>query len=695
MPLRTLVFVCFTVISAPGLAAMVDYEFTIDNKTVNITGDPVSALAINDQIPAPVIRAAVGDTLRVTFHNELDELSTVHWHGILLPPDQDGVAYLNTRPIEPGGSHTFEFPITHAGTFWYHSHTDLQIQKGLYGSVVLTDPENPQNLQDEVVVFSDWTDEPVANVLNNLKSDDNFYSFEKETLQTWDKVLANGGAAVRNRLNGAFTRMGPMDLTDVHYDNFLVNGATINSLNVEDASATQMRLRLINGSTSSYFDVEYAGGPMTIIAADGQDVVPINVLRLRMATAETYDVLVPLESASAFELHATSVDGTGYSSLFVGSGTRVTAPGLPPPNLYLMDHANMEISEMSGMNDMNHAMHNDMQVTQETHGATHTEHNETMPALDVIPHMTNYENLMALKPSSLDANQQWREIALTLTGSMERYVWSFDGQTLRENPQILIRKGENVRMQLTNETMMNHPLHLHGHFFRVVNQHGERSPLKHTVNIPPMGQVIIEFDANEDQDWLFHCHNQYHMKSGMNRVISYEESSIFTPEIARQIVPSQRWFDIQEFHLMSAFADYEYSIFDERHEFRFEADFDMVETYEVHLMYNYHFNRFVSGFVGMEGREHHHGKNHDITIAGVNVLLPFMIDSEWRVDDHGDFRLELQSELPLTRHVGLDWRWNTDNEYRYGINFKLNNRWAVTVHTDTEYGDGIGVKFFY
>ena len=146
---------------------------------------------------------------------------------------------------------------------------------------------------------------------------------------------------------------------------------------------------------------------------------------------------------------------------------------------------------------------------------------------------------------------------------------------------------------------------------------------------------------------------------------------------------------------MSAFADYEYSIFDERHEFRFEADFDMVETYEVHLMYNYHFNSFVSGFVGMEGREHHHGKNHDITIAGVNVLLPFMIDSEWRVDDHGDFRLELQSELPLTRHVGLDWRWNTDNEYRYGINFKLNNRWAVTVHTDTEYGDGIGVKFFY
>ncbi len=720
-------------LSGQSTAAVVEYEFAIDVKEVNLTGAPVEALAIDGKIPAPTVTAAVGDTLRATFHNRLDVKTSVHWHGILLPSDQDGVPYLNTQPIGPGKSHTFEFPITHAGTFWYHSHTDLQVQRGLYGAIVLTEENPEQAIEERVVLFSDWTDEPVDSVLTNLKSRDDFYAFKRRTIQSWDKVLANGGEAIRNRLRSSLTRMGPMDLADVGYDAFLVNGQQVSAFEDIDSSATQVKLRMINGSTSSYYEVEYASGPMTVIAADGQDVMPIKVQRLRFSTAETYDVLVPIVSGRASELRATSIDGSGYSSLFIGEGQRLAAPDVPRPNLFLTNHMDMGESTSMPMHEHDeHAMpmHEQEEVAapmheheehampmraqeeavtpmheHEEHAMTMREHDATSRSVqaaermtmeqDVIAHMTDYSALMATESTQLPASQQWREIDLRLTGNMERYVWSLNGKTAREDPQILIKKGENVRFLLSNDTMMHHPMHLHGHFFRVVNQHGERSPLKHTVNVPPMGSVVIEFDANEEEDWLFHCHNQYHMKTGMNRVVSYEDTSLFTADVEKLIRPSRRWFDVNNFHAMNSFLDYELSFADERNEFRFELDTNISDSYEIHATYDYYFNRFVSGFAGVEIREHHHGKDHDIGIAGLNVTLPMLIDSEWRVNDHGRFRLELQSELQFTRHFGFDWRWNTDNEYRYGLNYRVNNRWLLTLHTDTEYGDGVGVKFFY
>lgn len=748
---------------AISCAAVVEYEYDIDFIQLNITGEPIQALAIDNQVPAPAISASVGDVLRATFHNRLDVITSVHWHGILLPGDQDGVPYLNTQPIGPGESHTFEFPITHAGTFWYHSHSDLQIQRGLYGAVVLTDDAVERSVEERVVLFSDWTDERAETVLGNLKASDDFYSYKRDRIQSWDKVIGAGMSAVQNRLNSSMMRMPPMDLADVGYDAFLVNGQSISQIDDLAPNGGQLKLRMINGSTSSYFDVEYAAGPMTIIAADGQDVQPIQVRRLRISTAETYDVLVPLIDGQASELRATSIDGSGYSSLFIGEGERVLAPDVPPPNLLGQGHSGMSMDMSMDMTmDDSQAMpmhehgdmpmddsaempmheHGDMAVDDSAempmheHGEMPAEDSAAMPMHDhgdmpaedsaampmhehgemtadgstempmhehmempmsgeVIAHMTDYAALMAVEVTTLPSQQEWREIDLRLTGNMERYVWSFNGRTAREDPQILIRKGENVRFNLTNETMMHHPLHLHGHFFRVVNQHGERSPLKHTVNVPPMGSVVIEFDANEEEDWLFHCHNQFHMKTGMNRVVSYEQTTLLTDEMEVLISPSMRWFDINEFHLLSSFADYEFSLSDERHEFRLEVDTDLADTFEMHATYDYHFNRFVSGFVGMEKREHHHDNTHDIAIAGLNVMLPLMIESEWRVGDHGRFRLELESEIQLTKRFGLDWRWNTDNEYRYGINYRLNNRWSVTVHTDTEYGDGVGVQFFY
>lgn len=709
------------------IADVVEYEFDIDVIEMNITGQPVAALAVGGQIPAPTIRAAVGDVLRATFHNRLKEATSVHWHGILLPGDQDGVPYLNTQPIGPGASHTFEFPITHAGTFWYHSHTNLQIQRGLYGAIVLEEADAQEAFAERVALFSDWSDDRVESILRNLKASDDYYTFDRDNVQSWDRVVANGSEAVESRVRASLSRMPPMDLADVGYDAFLVNGLPIAEIGDLAPGEERLLLRMINGSTSSYFEVEYASGPMTVIAADGQDVEPIEVQRLRISTAETYDVLLPIVSGKASELRATSIDGSGHSSLYIGEGERVMAPDVPRPNLFRMDHGAMTM-DMDMHMDMEsdaqqampvtdaHAAHGHDPMPAATvempshdhgvdptaatampvhdHGAQHADDSAGEP-IDVIEHMTDYSALRAVHVTTLPADQPWREIDLSLTGNMERYVWSFDGKTAREFPQILIRKGENVRIYLSNETMMHHPIHLHGHFFRVVNQHGERSPLKHTVNVPPMGRVIIEFDANEEEDWLFHCHNQFHMKTGMNRVVSYEETSLFTPEIDRLIQPSTRWFGIHEFHMMSAFADYEFSLSDERHEFRLEIDSDLADTYELHAIYDYHFNRFTSGFIGMESREHHHDKNHNIAIAGFNIMLPLLIDSEWRVSDHGKFRLQLQSEIQMTKRFVLDWRWNSDNERRYGINYRLNNRWSLTVHTDTEYGDGVGVKFFY
>ncbi len=666
---------------APSVAAIVDYEFDIDIKKVNITGKSVDALSIDDQIPAPTVRATVGDVLRVTFHNHLKVATSVHWHGILLPADQDGVPYMNTQPIEADGSHTFEFPVRQAGTYWYHSHTDLQIQKGLYGAVILSDDSAEQGVQEELVLFSDWTDEAVVSVLGNLKADSDFYSFKRNTIQSWDKVIENGPAAIRSRLSSSFSRMGPMDLADVGYDAFLVNGKKENSITALQKHAKQIKLRLINGSTSSYFDVEYAGGAMTVIAADGQNVQPVKVKRLRISTAETYDVLVPIVAMQASELRATSIDGSGYSSMYIGTGEKALAPDIPTPNLFLSD-------SMSRMMDM------PTEMVTETPAPGH-DHPGMAMAGEVIDHMTDYEALISTTITTLPVAQVWREIPLTLTGNMERYVWSFNGKTAREEPQILIRKGENVRFQLSNETMMHHPLHLHGHFFRVVSQQGERSPLKHTVNVPPMGQVTIEFDANETEDWLFHCHNQYHMKTGMNRVVSYQSTSLFTDEIGRLIQPARRWFDSNNFHAMTSLVDYEFSLSDEHHEFSIEVDADFADSHEVHVSYAYHFHRFLSGFAGIESRQHHHEDSRDVAIAGFNTTLPLLIDSEWRVDDRGEFRLELESAIQISQRLGLDWRWNTDNEYRYGVNYKLNNRWTVTFHTDTEYGNGIGVKFFY
>jgi len=315
-------------------AKIVEYHFDIDKITVNITRKSVEGLAIGGQIPAPTISATVGDTLVVTFTNKMNEETSVHWHGILLPNDQDGVPYLTTKPIKGKKTFTYRFKIKQAGTYWYHSHTGLQEQRGLYGALVFH-PKKGERIKtdrDHVVVLSDWSNENPDSILANLKKDGDYYALKKGSVQSWVGVLKNGKFAIKNRLQSAWTRMGPMDLSDVGYDAFLSNGQE--KIVLEAKPGETVRIRLINAAASSYFNVEYAGEPMLLVAADGMDVVPISVKRLRMAIAETYDVILKVPDNRSYELRATSEDGTGFSSTFIGIGDKVLAPDIPKPNLF-------------------------------------------------------------------------------------------------------------------------------------------------------------------------------------------------------------------------------------------------------------------------------------------------------------------------------------------------------------------------
>jgi len=669
-----------TVLPAMAEAKLVEYEFDINYKTVNFSGEDVQAMSVGGSIPAPTIEATVGDTLRVTFHNKMDVESSIHWHGVLLPNDQDGVPYLTTSPILAGKSFTYEYPIIHHGTYWYHSHTQLQEQRGVYGSLVLhpKDGEKYKADREYVAVLSDWTNENPMQVLRNLKKDGDYYALKKDSVQSWLKVFQYGPEAIKNRLNSSWTRMGPMDLSDVGYDAFLLNGKKESVLDGLKGGET-VRLRIVNASASSYQYVEFAGGPMTIVAADGVDTEPKEVDRLKISVAETYDVLVQLpDDNMAYEFRASAEDGTGYSSLWLGEGHKMVARTIEKPNLFLIDHS---------MHDMDMG---DMTMD----SGDHSNMGHTMSAGNTdIRMMNEYDGLRSPVKTTLPADNPDREVLLELTGNMERYVWSFNNKTLAEEDKILIRKGENVRFKFVNRTMMHHPLHLHGHFFRVLNGQGEYSPLKHTVNVPPMQTVEIEFYANEEKDWFFHCHNLYHMKGGMARVVSYEDAP-GSGELNDQFYKNLKqdpWYSSVDTVTYSNFIGNETRFSNTRNAIKIGVDYDYKDEYEIDVAYERSINRFLDVFVGgdFQGDDL---KNKNLGVVGIHYVLPMLIDSELRLDSKGNARLELSSDLQLTNRIKFDWLANTDDEYRLGIEYEITKKVSLVANVDSEYDGGVGIK---
>lgn len=641
----------FFSIASALFAEVVEVDLAIDYKTVNISGKTRKAISVNNQIPAPSLRMKEGDVFRARVHNKMDVETSIHWHGLLLPNFQDGVPYITTPPIDPGTTFTYEFPIRQAGTYWYHSHTGLQEQLGVYGAIVI-EPQNEMTQVDKeyVLVLSDWTDENPHDVLRTLKSGDHYYLFKKKAMPNlWEAFQKK---SLKDVFLMSLVMMPPMDISDVGYDSFLINGSR--KIELDAKPGDRVRLRIINSAASTYFYLEFAGGNMTVVAADGLDVAPTDQKRVLIAIAETYDVIITVPDEGSFEFRASAQDGSGSAAAFIGSGDRVEAPNIPKPNLYKME---IESGERP---------------------------------------LPPYKHLRSPNDTTLPTEQPWRDVHLTLTGDMERYLWSFNGKTLRESDRILVRQGENVRFIFENKTMMHHPLHLHGHFFRVVNEQGQKSPLKHTVDIPPFGKQVIEFDTNEYGDWFFHCHILYHMMSGMTRVVHYEGFQR-DPRV-KGVDPHEKdhYYFWAEAAFLTQMTEGSLNLSGDRNSFHTdweaEWDGDEDESYEVDVYYQRYFNRFLKIFAGVNpGEEETRG------MTGLHTPLPLNLEGEFRIDTEGVFRfmaekhLQLLSNLTLIGHGEL----NSDgsSEGAIGLQTRVSKNLFILGQAHSEFGSGAGIKF--
>ena len=322
---------------------------------------------------------------------------------------------------------------------------------------------------------------------------------------------------------------------------------------------------------------------------------------------------------------------------------------------------------------------------------------ETQQTRASQPSLGHYQNLRSLTPMDNHGHRPTREVPLRLTGSMDGYRWSFNDTPLSAADRILISRGERVRFVLQNETMMNHPIHLHGHFFRVITDEGEYSPIKHTVNVPSRQTLVIEFDADEAKDWMFHCHNLYHMKSGMSRVVRYDDYQGDTrlPSTVGKVMSSDnRYWAFADLGIASNVTELSAWVYNNRHEWDLDAEYDWDDLAELEASYAYRFTNFTQAFIGVDS-ERHDGTTETLAVAGVRYLLPGMIDSELRIDEEGDLRVELEAEIRLAKHIELEWHWNTDgeeNEYGAHLSYEPTKRWAITANADSDFDAGVGVE---
>lgn len=703
----------------PSFGKTVHYELTIENKKVNITGKEVDfALTVNGGIPAPTLEFTEGDEAEIVVRNGLasGEVS-IHWHGILLPQEEDGVPYVNTPPIFPGKSRTFKFPIRQNGTYWYHSHTGLQEQKGVYGPIVIHPKKETIKVDKEaVVILSDWSDENADQILRNLRKDGDYYLYKKQSVRS---IL---GAAQAGQLKTYFanewTRMGGMDLSDVGYDAFLINGKKDSQLLMAHPGE-RVRLRIINAAASSYFYVSLGQAPMQVISADGQDVQPVQAQEILIGMAETYDVLFTVPEHKNYELRATAQDVTGYASTWIGMGPKVPARDKEKPDLYApMDHGShsghsghhMSSTETSS-SEMDHSKmsHADMDHTtmnheKMDHGSMdhakmgHAEPAET-PKGPVVQTLT-VDELKSPAPTTLPKNAKVYDLKLVLGGDMERYIWHINGKAIHEDRLININEGDVVRFTFQNETMMHHPMHLHGHFFRVLNKNGDYSPLKHTVDVSPMATKTIEFYANEPGQWMLHCHNLYHMETGMARVVRYNTF---------KMTPEQEHLDHQDHHLhdhwyksgiLQAATNHAelrlklsqtWNEWDARAETRKEKEAWKAEG---DIFYRRWFNNYFNLILG--GSAVH---DETLGVAGVGYILPLLFKTNVLVDHKGKLRFDLEKRFQWTSTLFTEaeytWRQEeSSSEYAVSLMYGKNWAWSAGIkYTGQSFGVGFQYQF--
>jgi CopA family copper-resistance protein len=519
-----------------------DFELFIGETPVNFTGSPRTAMTINGSLPGPLLRWREGDTVTLRVRNRLSASTSIHWHGILLPANMDGVPGLSFHGIEPGGVYVYQFKVRQNGTYWYHSHSGLQEQAGVYGPLVIDalEPEPFQYDREFVVMLSDWTDEAPASLMKILKKQSDYYNFHKRTVGDFiNDVSEKGwGATVADRKMWAEMNMNPTDIADVSGATytFLMNGhAPDNNWTGLFRPGEKLRLRLINGSAMTYFDVRIPGLKMTVVAADGLHVKPVSVDELRIAVAETYDVIVEPD-AEAYTLFAQAMDRSGYArgTLATRAGLSAPVPVLDPRPLVSMDDMGMGGMDHGSM-DMSAMDHSTMGPMQSHPDSEKNNPLVDMQAMTTAPKLNDpglglrnngrrvlsYADLRSTFEDP-DGRDPSRTVELHLTGHMEKFAWSFNGIKFSDAEPLRLKYGERIRLVLVNDTMMTHPIHLHGMWSDLEDENGDFQVRKHTIDMPPGTRRSYRVSADALGRWAYHCHLLYHMETGMFREVRVE-----------------------------------------------------------------------------------------------------------------------------------------------------------------------------
>jgi len=718
----------------------VRYDLYVRDTIVNFTGKAKRAIAVNGQIPMPTLTFTEGDTAAIYVHNELDEETSLHWHGLFLPNKEDGVPNLTQMPIPPHSTHLYTFPIIQHGTHWYHSHTELQEQIGMYGSFIMNKRAEDSTFRKGIddlptipIILSEWTDIKPENVHRMLHNATDWFAIKKGTTQSYAEAIRSGH--FMTKVTNEWKRMNAMDVSDVYYDKFLINGK-VHSEYPQFKAGDKVRLRISNGGASTYFWLTYSGGKITVVASDGNDVEPVEVDRLIIAVSETYDVIITIpEADKSYEFLATAEDRTKSTSIFFGSGVKQEASPLPKLKYFEGMKMMNDMMKMNGdLDDMGMQMSlNQMdmnvvmypEITGDSNKKEVTESTENNPnqyngnALSDIVTL-NYAMLKAPHSTVLPSGPV-KELRFELSGNMNRYVWSLDNKVVSETDKILIKKGENVRIVLYNGSMMRHPMHLHGHDFRVLNGQGDYAPLKNIIDIMPMETDTLEFNANVEGDWFFHCHILYHMMSGMGRVFTYENQAA-NPLIPNPRLAQRKLFaDDRAFHIMAEndFAsngnDGGLMIQNTRWSIGTEwrlgyNDMHGYET-ETHIGRYLGKMQWLMPFVGFDWRyrkmeegameENLFGQTNTkdkrgVFSAGIEYTMPMLIKAQAEVYDDGNFRLQFERmDIPLSKRLRMNLMWNTDKEYMAGLRYIMTRHMGITAHYDSDMDFGFGVGLHY
>lgn len=758
-----------------------EYTLTIKEEMVNKAGKQIKGMTVNGTIPGPTLEFTEGEYAVIYVKNEMSEETSVHWHGLLLPNFYDGVPYLNTPPIEPGHTQKYEFPIKQSGTYWYHSHTMLQEQSGVYGSIVIQPKEKTLEYDKELVLMlSDWTNEKPINVLRNLKRGNEWYGIRKGTSTPLNKVIARG--AFGAQLKFWKQRMQGADIADVYYPSFLINGEE--SIEYPEFKAGEkVRLRMINGGASTSFWMTFGGEEPLLVSADGLDVVPVKKNKTFIGTAETYDFIITVPEDGKIEFKITAQDGSGTASAFIGNGKVLPAMTIPRPDkigmmqkmakmdmkmgahalkfqpkkderFKMMEEYGMQMDKMSGMDmskqkdsigqmkdiKMDHSkmegMNMDdpkmsgMDMSQPKEAMATDKMNEmkmdhskmkgmvmnngvamkgmqmneqkdttkadNMEGMDLFSEY-NYDYLKSVKKTNYDKNIPVKEVLLNLTGNMNRYIWSMNGVPLSEADKIKINSKEVTRVTFNNLTMMHHPMHLHGHFFRVINKNGDYSPLKHTVNVPPMQKVTIEFYGNngdEYGDWFFHCHILYHMMGGMARVMSYD-----TPRDPRMnefpaskiIAETDKWYSWGLVDAASHTTGFNLMTSNIRNQFNASLEYGWNKNLESEFTYERYLHDYFRVFGGVN-IENETRKSLDqfktTAVVGIRYLTPYLFNLDVRVGS------DLRSRVSLGRSIMIFPKLSVFGYYEYQLDLGIVNNLPLGKDFSSETVWSAGAEYF-